>query len=68
MYFLERFMSLRAFAILWGVFLIIDLFMQKINPGNMYTFQDGPLFSVTGQIMKLIAIFSFIYYLCSENR
>ena len=48
MYFLERFMSLKSFAILWGVLLIVDLFLQKFNPGNMYTFQDGALFSVTG--------------------
>ena len=68
MYLLERFMSLQSFATLWGVLVMADLFMQKINPGNLYTFQDGALFSITGQIMKLITIFSFVYYLCSENR
>ena len=68
MYLLERFMSLQSFAILWGVLLVADLFMQKINPANLYTFQDGALFSITGQIMKLITIFAFVYYLCSENR
>ena len=68
MYLLERFMSLQSFAILWGVLVIFDLLMQKINPGNMYTFQEGAFFSVTGQIMKLITIFAFIYYLSSENR
>ena len=68
MYLLERFMSLQSFAILWGVLVVADLFMQKINPANLYTFQDGALFSITGQIMKLITIFAFVYYLCSENR
>ena len=68
MYLLERFVSLQSFAILWGVLLVADLFMQKINPANLYTFQDGALFSITGQIMKLITIFAFVYYLCSENR
>ena len=68
MYLLERFVSLQSFAILWGVLLVADLFMQKINPANLYTFQDGALFSITGKIMKLITIFAFVYYLCSENR
>ena len=68
MYLLERFMSLQSFAILWGVLVVADLFMQKINPANLYTFQDGALFSITGQIMKLITMFAFVYYLCSENR
>lgn len=68
MFLLERCISLRGFAILWGIILIIDLVLQKIGLAQLYSFQDGMVFPIAGQIMSLITIFAFFYYLIGENR
>ena len=68
MFFLERCISLQGFAMLWGFVLITDLIMQKIGLSQLYSFQDGTVFPIAGQIMSLITIFSFIYYMIGANR
>ena len=65
---IENSMSLRGFAVLFGFILIADLVMQKFGLSQLYSFQDGMLFPILGQIMSLVTIFSFVYFMFGENR
>ena len=57
------------FAIFWGFLLILDLLFQKTGYAQLYSFQDGTLFPIFGQLAQVLAIFSFIYFLFDyKNR
>ena len=68
MYIFEKYFSLYAFAIGWGVFVTIDFVLRCLGLAGYHGIQYGVLLPVLGPIMGLLVILAFSYFLLSPDK
>ena len=68
MFFFEKFFSLGAFAIGWGIIVTLDLILRFCGLAGTYGIDFGLIFPYASPIMSAIVIFAFVYFLVSPNQ
>mmetsp|Transcript_32858 Transcript_32858/g.40619 ORF Transcript_32858/g.40619 Transcript_32858/m.40619 type:complete len:123 (+) Transcript_32858:27-395(+) len=67
MFFFEKYFSLYAFAIGWGVVVTLDFILRMIGIAGYHGIQTGVLFPYAAPVMSGLVIFSFIYLMSSKK-
>ena len=68
MFFFEKYFSLFAFAVGWGIFVTIDFVLRMLGLVGTYGIAHGVILPYTAPIMSVIVIFAFLYFLSSPKE
>ena len=68
MFFFEKYFSLFAFAVGWGIFLVIDFIMRMTGLVGYYGLAHGVILPYTAPIMSVVVIFAFLYFLTNPKE
>ena len=68
MFIFEKYFSLYAFAIGWGVFVTIDFVLRCLGLAGFHGIQYGVLLPFVAPIMAVLVILAFGYFLFSPDK
>ena len=68
MFIFEKYFSLYAFAIVWGLVITADFVLRMMGLAGFHGIQTGVIFPFIAPVMTGLVIIAFIYFLSSPNR
>ena len=68
MFFFEKYFTLYAFAIGWGVLILIDFILRMCGMAGYHGIQTGVVLPYAAPIMSSLVIFAFIYFATTSSQ
>ena len=68
MFFFEKYFSLYAFAIGWGVLVTVDFILRCVGLAGYHGIQTGLILSFAGPLIGLMVVLAFAYFLFSPDK
>ena len=68
MFYFEKYFSLYAFAVVWGLIVSADFVTRIMGVAGFHGIQTGVAFPFIAPVMTGLVICAFLYFMTSPNR
>ena len=68
MFIFEKYFSLYAFAVVWGLVITADFIARMMGVAGFHGIQTGVAFPFIAPVMTGLVICAFVYFMTSPNR